>query len=133
MFVRFRLYFGIPVFNICLIPLILMYWIGSSNELFSPEIKDVIKYFILASVIGSQLVWSYVMLTTDCPLCGEKALPTLADKLKQPSSSENVPTLLKPATFFIDKEFIAGYSHCVSCDGKIEFKEKVVEKAKQEA
>jgi len=130
--VKYRMYFGIPVFNICLVPLILVYWIGSSNEVFSPLVKDAFGYAILFSVAASQLVWAYIMQTANCPHCAKKALPTIADRLKQPTSHGPVPLLLKPVAFLIDKEFFSGYFHCVACEERVDFSRREIKEVNQE-
>lgn len=119
---KYKLFFGISVFNVFLIMLVITYGVTTKLVSFDVTVINVFRYIIIGLAIGTPIVWTLLMYFVDCPHCGDKALPSINERSIEPTE-QSIPVLLRPFTFMVNKEYFAGYCHCISCQEKITFKE----------
>lgn len=124
---KFKLFYGISVFNVFLIILIALYGIVTELVRIDETYLDVIKYVILGLAIGTVVTWSCLSYFVNCPHCGEQALLFNTDHSKKPNVEKAIPTILRPFSFMIDEEYFAGYCYCASCHEEIAFDKELVD------
>lgn len=119
---KFKLFYGISIFNVLLLVLTGLY-IALDNFYSKPNISvTYLGYIILTSFTISTALWSILAYRTSCPHCSQQALRvTLSNKSNVQTSTIRLPFLLQPFSFMIDKEFFEGYCHCNNCRKKIYF------------
>lgn len=123
---KYKLFFGISVFNVLLIILVIAYGVTSKLVNFDVTVIDIFRYIIIGLAIGTPLLWTLLMYFVDCPHCGDKALPLMNERSIEPTEP-SLPVLFRLFSFMVNKEYFAGYCHCISCQEKIIFKENLTE------
>ncbi|XOV77532.1 MAG: hypothetical protein ACFHVJ_11275 [Aestuariibacter sp.] len=130
---KFKLFYGISVFNVFLLALVISYWIVTSFVTIDRTALTVVRYLIVGLVIGSVVLWLSLSYFVDCPHCCEQALRFNMDRSKEPKVDKATPTILRPLSFMIDDEYFAGYCHCKSCHEKITFSKEYAEANRKSA
>ncbi len=118
---KYKLFFGISVLNVFLIVSVIAYALASKLVNFDAAVMELIRYTIIGLAIGTPIVWTILIYLVNCPHCGDKALAFIIERSKEPKNEQVIPLVLRPFTFMINKEYFAGYCHCMSCQGKINF------------
>jgi|GEM_PF-6686954 len=124
---KYKLFFGISVFNVFLIVFVIAYAVASQLVNFDSIVIELTRYTIIGLAIGTPIVWTILVYLVNCPHCGDKALPFVMERSKEPNTKQVIPVVLRPFTFMINKEYFVGYCHCMSCQEKIIFKKDYVE------
>lgn len=124
---KFKLYFGISVFNVLLIVLIATYALVIKLGIISAKDIEFIRYIIVGYVIGAPLLWLFLVYSVNCPHCKEKALPFFNERAKGLTSSQSMPIFFRPFSFMVDKEFFANQCNCAACNENIAFKKQSAE------
>ncbi|WP_155735679.1 hypothetical protein [Pseudoalteromonas luteoviolacea] len=119
---RFKLYYGVSVFNVLLIVLAAIYGILTKSHFVSFIDLNMARHMLIAGAVVAPMLWLGLAYSTRCPHCNGKALPFFNQISKKPQLSEPIPKLLRPFSFMVEAEFFANYCYCIECNEKIIFK-----------